>query len=103
MTDLTTNWIKKELTELWADLEMAEQGSLAPEGKLSMEMEGIIDRIREATEIVGPVNWGDVGVLTIYSGRYRRYCELVGLPYTYPTEEEFETMVLPYVHEEDRA
>lgn len=89
-------WIENQILNLWTDYDEAENRSLAPPGGFSMEMENILDNILEATHIVGPANWMNIGGRMLASGTYQTLCEMWGIPYTYPTKEEYDQYVKPH-------
>lgn len=84
-----TEFAQEELIQLWSDLDLAFCTSQAREGELSVQMENLIFRIQKATAIVGPVHWHHVPITFISSGAYKWLAELMGVNYTYPTDEEY--------------
>lgn len=84
-----TEFAQEELIQLWCDLDLAHRASQAREGELSLQMENLIFRIQKATAIVGPVHWHHIPITFISSGAYKWLAELMGIDYTYPTDEEY--------------
>lgn len=91
------DWIREELESLWSDLGNAELRSLAPAGQTSMRMENLMDRIVSATKIVGPISWKNVSITMIASGNYRKFCERMGITFTYPNDVEYARDIAPYM------
>lgn len=89
-------WIREELAYLWGDFFIEEQRSQAGAGNYSTGMEHTLERIQSATAIVGPVSWMNIGTLHLANGSYRRACEEHGIPYTFPTDEEYDKYVKPH-------
>lgn len=83
-------WINQELVNLWYDLIREERLSLAPRasGKWSMKMEGVGERLREATGLVGPVDWRSIPTLKILDGWFARMNKILGIEADLPTEEQ---------------
>lgn len=90
-------WIKWELECLWQDLETASRRSHAPEGQMSIEMKDILDRIKSATEIVGPISWWKIPITMTGEGRYKTLCNAANIECSYPTEEEYKKHIAPYM------
>ena len=88
------SFIKSELEHLWSDLYAAERSSraCAPDTP-SMAMESIMERIKSATAIVGPINWMHVPTQFIETGRYEHWAKRMGIEYELPTNEEFSIFV----------
>jgi hypothetical protein len=84
------DWIRTELVNLWYDLIREERLSLVPRssGKWSMKMEGVGERIKGATQLVGPANWRDIPALKILDGWFKRTNKVLGIEANLPTEEE---------------
>ncbi|WP_313678414.1 hypothetical protein [Corynebacterium stationis] len=90
MSDKALSFIKSELEHLWYDLCAAERSSRAYDPDIpSMAMENIMERIKGATAIVGPINWMHVSTRFISSGRYEHWAKYMGIEYEFPTDEEF--------------
>lgn len=89
MSDKKTEFIEHELIYLWDTLWRAERSSWSSDPQVpSMEMEGIMDRIMEATSIVGPVSWENISIVEICSGRYEYWAKYIGIEYSMPPEAE---------------
>lgn len=88
------SFIKSELEHLWSDLYAAERSSRACDPNMpSMAMESIMERIKSATAIVGPINWMHVPTRFIETGRYEHWAKCMGIEYELPTNEEFSIFV----------
>lgn len=84
-----TEFIEDELVYLWDSLWRAERRSLSYDPRIpSMEMEGIMNRIADATCIVGPVDWDEISTEALQSGRYEHWANYMGIDHQTPTEEE---------------
>lgn len=82
-------FVEYELACLWSDLEQAERDSLSSDPAVpSIAMEGIIGRIRMATELVGPVDWRSVSTEWLMNGKYEYWAKYMEIEYNLPTEEE---------------
>jgi hypothetical protein len=53
-----------------------------------MKMEGVGERIKEATKLVGPADWHDIPVLKILDGWFARMNKILGIEADLPTEEQ---------------
>ena len=90
MDDSALSFIQDELEHLWSDLEAAERSSLTRNPYVpSMAMEDIMERIKRATHLVGPVDWMKISIPFIYHGRYKHWADYMGVDYSYPTDEEY--------------
>lgn len=96
MTLDAATWIKEELAYLWEDFFLEAQRSQSGVGNYSTGMEHVLGRIRSATAIVGAASWMEIGSLYLANGSYQRVCEEHGIPYTYPTDEEYDQYVKPH-------
>lgn len=82
-------FIEHELACLWSDLEREERYSLSSSPAIpSIAMEGIMDRIKTATALVGPVDWMHVSMESLVNGGYERWAKHMGIDCNLPTEEE---------------
>lgn len=89
MSDKKTEFIEHELMYLWDNLWWAERSSLSSDPQVpSMGMEGIMDRIKLATDLVGPVSWENISIEEICSGRYECWAKHMGIEYSMPPEAE---------------
>ena len=59
-------WVAWELQCLWSDLFDAQQR--AANGDWSIDCDDKAQRIRDATSLVGPVRWQDIGMSLIVNG-----------------------------------
>ena len=95
MDDAALSFIQDELEYLWSELEAEERVSRSRNPDVpSMAMEGIMERIKHATELVGPVDWMKISIPFIYYGRYRHWAGYMGIDYTYPTDGEYEHYIV---------
>ena len=86
MGDTALNFIQDELEHLWADLYAAERSSRTQNPNIpSMAMENIMERIKSATAIVGPIDWMHVSTRFIKTGRYEHWAKYMGIEYMHPT------------------
>ena len=93
MSDRKTEFIEDELEYLWSDLESEERYSLSYDPAVpSMAMDGIMYRIKLATELVGPVDWMSIPAVWLVNGRYEYWAKYMGIEYNLPTEDEFLAM-----------
>lgn len=92
----TKQWIREELVCLWNDFFESRNSTIGGPYILSIKMLGILDRIQEATEIVGHVEWSDIGGLYLAEGSYKGICEAFSIPYNFPTGEEYAELVEPH-------
>lgn len=89
MSDPKDEFIKHELMCLWSDLEREERHSLSSSPAIpSIAMEWIMDRIKTATALVGPVDWMHVSMESLVNGGYESWAKYMGIEYNLPTEEE---------------
>lgn len=82
------DWIRLEQVYLWGDLQEARRRAIG--GCISIQCEGILNRIRQTNEFVGPVHWANISFSDIQNGNYRVYCEIIGGEFSYPTDEQLE-------------
>lgn len=89
MSDEKTEFIEYELACLWSDLEWAERQSLASNPATpSIGMEMIMERIKRATALVGPISWTHISMVFVVNGRYEYWAIYMGIEYNLPTEED---------------
>lgn len=83
-------WIRNELVTLWHNMIRETRLNLAPRGsdKWSLAMDGIGERIRSATKLVGPVNWRDIPVTHIFNGWFEHVNQRLGIDFLIPTDTE---------------
>ena len=94
MSNKALTFIKSELEHLWSDLYAAERSARTQTPDTpSMEMESIMERIKSATTIVGPINWMHVPTRFIKNGRYEYWAKYMGIEYQHPTDEELSIFV----------
>lgn len=75
MSDLPTRdaliaAVRDELDALWYDLYQAQASAL--NGQWSMECDGIAERIRVFTDLVGPTPWEQIQIPLLENGVYQR-------------------------------
>lgn len=93
MSDRKTEFIKYERSFLWTDLQREERYSLSRDPDTpSMAMENIMERIKVATSLVGPLDWVSIPISWLVSGRYEHWAKHMGIEYSMPTEEELATL-----------
>ena len=93
MKDPKAEFIEYELACLWSDLELEERYSLSTSPAIpSIAMVGIMERIKQATALVGPVDWIHVSMVALVNGGYERWAKHMGIEYNLPTEEELSEM-----------
>ena len=86
MTEDAQTWIAKELVCLWHDLGDARDS--AHNRDWSMQCDNLAERIREATQLVGPVPWDEVPATWILDGTFAGLCERIKVATVLPTEDE---------------
>lgn len=79
-------WVKNELLSLWNNLEVAHRRTIGNNGlprrdrNWSMECDGLADRIRSATALVGPPSWREaIGMSSIIDGWFTWANEKIGI------------------------
>lgn len=70
-------WIHDELIDLWNDLDVAQRN--AANGDWSIQCDGIGERIKQASELVGPVDYGDVGMTFLITGWFADMNRRIGI------------------------
>lgn len=86
-------FVEYELACLWSDLEQAERDSLSSNPATpSIGMEGIMERIKLATELVGPTGWMSISTEWLMNGQYEYWAKYMGIEYNIPTDDEFLAM-----------
>ena len=87
-------FVEYELACLWSDLEREERYSLSSSPAIpSIAMEGIMDRIKLATALVGPIDWRSISIGWLMNGRYEHWAKYMGIEHNLPTEEELSKIV----------
>ena len=82
-------FVEYELACLWSDLQWAERQSLASNPATpSIGMELIMERIKRATALVGPIDWMSISTEWLLNGKYEYWAKYMGIEYNFPTEEE---------------
>lgn len=82
-------FVEYELACLWSDLQWAERQSLASNPATpSIGMELIMERIKRATALVGPVDWRLISTEWLMNGKYGYWAKYMEIEYNLPTEEE---------------
>ncbi len=85
---LLEDFIKKDLVYLWDNL--FEARDRARNGVWSMECDCLITRIKQAMDLVGPVNYENIGMNYLMTGEFQQIVEQYGLSkiQPVPTNEE---------------
>lgn len=79
--------LREELMLLWDDL--GREHDRANRGCWSIACEGLGDRIKAITELVGPVDWGTIGCRRLTSGWFAQANALIGIENPHlPTDGE---------------
>ena len=52
-----------------------------------------MDRIKLATELVGPIDWMSISIEWLMNGRYEYWAKYMEIEYNLPTEEELSKIV----------
>ena len=87
-------FVEYELACLWSDLQWAERQSLASNPATpSIGMELIMERIKRATALVGPIDWMSISTEWLVNGGYEYWAKYMGIEYNLPTEEELSKIV----------
>lgn len=82
-------FVEYELACLWSDLQWAERQSLASNPATpSIGMELIMERIKRATALVGPIDWMSISTEWLLNGKYEYWAKHMGIDCNLPTEEE---------------
>lgn len=86
-------FVEYELACLWSDLQWAERQSLASNPATpSIGMELIMERIKRATALVGPIDWMSISTEWLVNGKYEYWAKYMGIEYNLPTDDEFLAM-----------
>lgn len=86
-------FVEYELACLWSDLQWAERQSLASNPATpSIGMELIMERIKRATALVGPIDWMSISTEWLLNGKYEYWAKYMGIEYNMPTDDEFLAM-----------
>lgn len=86
-------FVEYELACLWSDLAREQRQSLSHDPAVpSIGMEWIMDRIKLATELVGPIDWMSISTEWLLNGRYEYWAKYMGIEYNMPTGDEFLAM-----------
>ncbi|MEU8623294.1 hypothetical protein [Streptomyces sp. NPDC048669] len=68
---------REELGYLWGDLNTARQNAIR--GQWSIQCDGIEDRIKALTALVGPTPWDEIQISLLESGIYQRIHAELGI------------------------
>lgn len=68
---------RTELACLWGDLEVARQ--YAHNGEWSVTCDGLVERIKDLTQVIGPTPWGQIQIPLLELGIYQRVHEELGI------------------------
>ncbi|MCV7174773.1 hypothetical protein [Mycolicibacterium sphagni] len=93
-------WIRDELIQLWSDLDTAQRNAI--NGDWSIQCDGIGQRIKEASELVGPVDYADIGMTHLITGWFAAMNRRIGIvDPKLPTDEEIAGYI-EMQHQSDR-
>jgi hypothetical protein len=82
-----TDFVRNELVSLWDDLFNAQQR--AANGEWSIECESFGERIAAASNLVGAVDWNEIGLPLVTSGWFQAMSRRVGVAHPrFPSGEE---------------
>lgn len=82
-------FVEYELACLWSDLQREAIHSRSSDPATpSIAMEWIMERIKLATALVGPIDWMSISIEWLTSGRYEYWAKYMGIEHNLPTEEE---------------
>lgn len=86
-------FVEYELACLWSDLAREQRQSRSYDPAVpSIGMEGVMERIKLATELVGPIDWMSIPIEWLVNGGYEYWAKYMGIEYTLPTDDEFLAM-----------
>ena len=93
MSDKKTGFIEYELACLWSDLQREERYSRSSNPDTpSIAMEWIMERIKLATALVGPMDWMSMSTEWLMNGKYEYWAKCMGIECNLPTEDELLAM-----------
>lgn len=82
-------FVEYELACLWSDLQREEGYSRSSNPDTpSIAMEWLMERIKLATALVGPIDWMSISTEWLMNGRYEYWAKYMGIEYSMPPEEE---------------
>lgn len=88
MSDKKTEFIEYELVCLWSDLQREERYSLSSNPDTpSIAMEWLMERIKLATALVGPIDWMNISTEWLINGKYEYWAKYMKIGYNFPTDE----------------
>lgn len=95
VSEVLRAWIVDELICLWASLETAHRRTNGNDGiarrdrNWSMECDNLGERIKSATDLVGPVSWPHIGLSQLIDGWFKWANKKIGIvDYDYPTARQ---------------
>lgn len=82
-------FVEYELACLWSDLQREARHSRSSDPATpSIGMEWIMERIKLATALVGPIDWMSISIGWLMNGQYEHWAKHMGIDCNLPTEEE---------------
>lgn len=75
-----TEAVCDELEYLWGDLDNAMRYAL--NGRWSIQCDGLVDRIKTLTQLVGPTSWDKIPLSMLENGVYQRLHDDLGIRVT---------------------
>jgi len=89
---VAVDFIRRELQMLWSDLFEAMRTGINTDW--SIKCEGLGERIKEATAIVGPADWYDtVPTTLLVDGTYQKCLTRLGITASYPNDAQMDKLV----------
>ena len=81
-------FVEYELACLWSDLQREARHSRSSDPATpSIGMEWIMERIKLATELVGPIDWMSISIEWLLNGRYEYWAKHMGIDCNLPREK----------------
>ena len=82
-------FVEYELACLWSDLQREERYSRSSNPDTpSIAMEWLMERIKLATALVGPIDWMNISTEWLLNGKYEYWAKHMGIEHNFPTEQE---------------
>lgn len=70
--------VREELDSLWSDLNIARRDAI--NGVWSIRCDGLVERIKNLTSLVGATPWEQIQIPLLEDGVYQRIHDEVGIP-----------------------
>ena len=94
MSEKKKEFLEYELACLWSDLQREARHSRSSDPATpSIGMEWIMERIKLATALVGPIDWMSISIGWLMNGQYEHWAKYMEIDYNLPTEEELSKIV----------